>query len=313
MLLAAKHAAKIDAEHPPRRSLRRRTLRFVLFAALGLVPACRGATPPPLQLLNADFRVTYAEARARSLAAEGPIVLATGDELILFHDGAMERRVAIPSAYHDLKAVAHLPLAIFVTLHDRGGQLDESTRARLEGLHARAVGARAAAESERLPPEARVRQARLLSSSLEFLDATLSSGRSEPAEVTAFARRSAPLVLESAKDAARLQIEGYDAVIAEWRSRIPPEEWQSASAVVSGSALPRAGALGVQYFAQLFGESGEGRRVIYSESVYDPERMLRLRATHQLDRRIAEAFFEDDERMHRDLLSDAARELLSER
>lgn len=54
MLLAAKHAAKIDAEHPPRRSLRRRTLRFVLFAALGLVPACRGATPPPLQLLNAD-------------------------------------------------------------------------------------------------------------------------------------------------------------------------------------------------------------------------------------------------------------------
>jgi hypothetical protein len=66
----------------------------------------------------------------------------------------------------------------------------------------------------------------------------------------------------------------------------------------------------VQYFARLLGQSGEGRRIIYAESLFEEPRALDLLATHLVDSRIGVEFFNDPERMKRDLLSDAAQQYL---
>jgi hypothetical protein len=68
----------------------------------------------------------------------------------------------------------------------------------------------------------------------------------------------------------------------------------------------------VQYFARLLGEEGEGQRIVYAEAIFDESRALDLLGTRLIDTRIGTAFFEDASRMHRDLLSDAAREYLDE-
>ena len=77
-----------------------------------------------------------------------------------------------------------------------------------------------------------------------------------------------------------------------------------------GSAMPRQQNLAVQYFAWLLSEPGEGKRIVYSESVWDEQKALGLLATHQIDGDIGAAFFDDDRRMHRDLLADAAKDIL---
>jgi hypothetical protein len=68
-----------------------------------------------------------------------------------------------------------------------------------------------------------------------------------------------------------------------------------------------------QYFARLLGENGEGKRIVYAESIFEESRALNLLGAHLLDTRIGSAFFDDAGRMHRDLLSDAAREYLNAR
>jgi hypothetical protein len=80
--------------------------------------------------------------------------------------------------------------------------------------------------------------------------------------------------------------------------------------VILGSALPRRQNLTVQYFARLLGEPGEGPRIIYAESIRDEAKALDLMATRAVDTTIGDDFFNDPTRMHRDLLSDAARDYL---
>lgn len=68
----------------------------------------------------------------------------------------------------------------------------------------------------------------------------------------------------------------------------------------------------MQYFDRLLGENSEGGRVVYSEGIWDEDKVLELMATLAVDGRIGAAFFGDPERMHRDLLGDAAKKYLDE-
>ena len=88
---------------------------------------------------------------------------------------------------------------------------------------------------------------------------------------------------------------------------MPVTEWKRLTVVVMGRQLPRKDNLAVQYFARLFGEPGEGRRIIYAEALFDEAKALDLLGTHLVDTRIGEAFFADPQRMHRDLLGEAAK------
>ena len=76
----------------------------------------------------------------------------------------------------------------------------------------------------------------------------------------------------------------------------------------SGAQTPRVENAAVQYFARLFGEtSGEGRRVVYAEGLWDEEKALNLLGTLRLDGKLSVAVFNDPFRMYRDILADVAR------
>ena len=76
--------------------------------------------------------------------------------------------------------------------------------------------------------------------------------------------------------------------------------------------MAREGEIAMQYFEKLFGER-EGLRLVFAEELWDEPSELRLLATHVLDASVGEGFFGDARRMHRDLLADAAAQVLAER
>ena len=91
-----------------------------------------------------------------------------------------------------------------------------------------------------------------------------------------------------------------------------PEEWASLTVIVQGNQTPRVENAAVQYFARLFGEKGEGRRVVYAESLWDEEKALNLLGTLRLDGKLSVAVFDDKYRMYRDILADSARAAIDE-
>jgi hypothetical protein len=276
----------------------------------------RSSAPDPLKALNGAFRTAYYRAKQAALARSGPVILAEGDNLVLKKGDQRVEVPYIPAAYHVLKAVAHIPLALDVMLAPRGegsldeGALDEGALDQLREYRGLIVAAEATIASHGLDGEQVERQRKIMAACLGFLDSVVAARRCPAADRIAFARRMSPAVMSNAADAARAELDALHRQVGAWRSQMTAEEWKDLSVVILGSPAPRKGSLTVQYFDRLLGEAGEGRRITYAESVRDESKALDLMATRTIDTGIGVDFFNDPLRMHRDLLSDVAQDYL---
>jgi hypothetical protein len=287
---------------------------FFLAGILALPSHSSAADDPPVEPLdkvNRAFRVAYAKAREATLAKSGPAIFFDGDKLILKSGKERLEADAVPERYHRLKAVSHGAFAVFLLLSPLGdGPLSAERLDNLRSFRKNLVEALAALEKSGFTPEQIPRQKDILSQSVEFLDQVIKQERFKKEEATAFTRKVMPLIEGNMADAARLQIDGMHVQISAWRKKLSDDEWGKVKIVIMGSQMPRKGNVAVQYFAWLLGETGEGKRIVYAESLYDETRALNLLGTHLLDSQAAIAFFDDPERMERDLLADAARDYL---
>ncbi len=108
--------------------------RFAMLAALFLSCAPAQTTPAPLTALNDAFRAAYAEAKLRVLASAGPALLVNGDTFILTREGRRVEASTATPIYDPVKTIAHIPLAIYVTLTPGSGALDAGRLATLAHL-----------------------------------------------------------------------------------------------------------------------------------------------------------------------------------
>jgi hypothetical protein len=287
----------------------------LLISAAGVpaqtMPAPAGPVQPAaLTALNDAFRAAYADAKRRVLAASGPTLIVKGDNFSLLRDGRrVEANVGTP-IYDPVKTIAHIPLAIYVTLTPGDGAIDDDRLKTLNGLRELIPPAERSLDTLKLPAVTLARQKQIVAYSLGFLD-TLASGRTfARAALVAFARRMAPLVMENVAEATRAQLDATHAQVSAWRSDLSPREWSQMHVLIIGPHMPREGLVVTQYFLRLLHEPREGRRVVYAESLWQEPQALDLLGTHLLDGGVGEAFFSDDMRMHRDLLGDAAKQYL---
>ena len=322
---------------------------FRLVAALGLLAsflmssgeqASAQVTPPPatpskadpLLSLNNASRAFYTRAKATALEHHGPVIIVSGDDLILRKGSTRTQVRVIPEIYHTLKAVAHVPMAIDVALaaHTQDPFQNDSERSpfeepekpkpepplpddlvqELRDYRALLPAAEARVVTAGLNPEQRERQKAILAACKAFLDSVIAKKQCTTDERTSFTRKMNPPVMANAADAARAALDAIHLQVTEWKKQMKPEEWNRLSVLVIGRQLPRRENLAVQYFERLLEESDEGQRIIYAEGLAEEPRALDLLATHLVDTRIAEDFFNDSKRMNRDLLADAARDYL---
>ncbi len=283
-----------------------------LSAALILVSATAfGQTPSDaLDQLNVAARAAYSDGRAAQLARTGPVIVVAFDRLVLLRNGGETKETFTPPVYHQLKSIAHLPLGLVtLLLPETPGARDGAWRKRLEELRAKGEAAAASIDGLGLTAAQAQRQRHIFQDSLRFIDGVLASGAPSAAALTGFARAVGPALLANATDAARAQIDGLHAAVQRMKRAMGPEEWNRLFVVVMGAKLPRVGNLQYEYFANALGR-GADRRLIYAESVFDQTRAMSLLATIVIDRKVGEAFFDDETRMERDLLADGAQEHL---
>lgn len=269
------------------------------------------APADPLAQLNDYSRAVYAQARKTTLEKTGPIVLLEGDNLVLLRQGKRTEVKAIPELYHQLKTVAHIPLALFAfTIGQGEGDLGEQRAGELKKYRTLIESAAKDLPKRGLPDLMLVRQNKIIEPSLAFIDALLESKKVRRDEALKYIQGVKPAVLENMYDAAKSELDGLHKQMTAWKAELTPEEWKNLKVVIMGAPLPRKGNLAVQYFARLLGEPGESFRIVYTESVYDEEKSLRVLATSELDKGVAIAFFDEPTRMHRDLLADVATEYI---
>jgi hypothetical protein len=262
--------------------------------------------PPALTALNNAFRAAYVDAKSRVLAASGPTLIVNGDNFTLLRDGRrVEANVGTP-IYDPVKTIAHLPLAIYVTLTPGDGAVGEDRLKTLAGLRELIPPAEASLDTLKLSAATLARQKRIVDGSLAFLDEVAGKRTFARSSLLEFTRGMAQLLMENVTEATRAQLDATHAQVSAWRQDLSPQEWDRLHVLIIGPHMPRENLVVVQYFLRLLHEPAEGRRVVYAESLWEEPQALDLLGTHLLDGSVGEAFFGDYMRMHRDLLGDAA-------
>ena len=67
----------------------------------------------PLVTFNNAFRAEYGRARAQALSKIGPLILIEGANAVLVQNGTRTEAEILLPIYQALKAVAHIPFAVF--------------------------------------------------------------------------------------------------------------------------------------------------------------------------------------------------------
>lgn len=266
--------------------------------------------PPALTALNSAFRAAYADAKSRALRSSGPTLIVNGDNFALLRDGRrVEANVGAP-IYDPVKTIAHIPLAIYVTLTPGDGAVDDDRLKTLAGLREFIPPAEVRLDTLKLSPATLARQKQIVAASLAFLDDVAGRRKFARSSLMAFTRGMAPLVMENVTEATRAQLDATHAQVSAWRRDLSPQEWNRLHVLIIGPHMPREGLVVTQYFLRLLHEPREGRRVVYAESLWEEPKALDLLGTHLLDGSVGEAFFGDYMRMHRYLLGDSASKYL---
>ena len=266
--------------------------------------------PPALTALNNAFRTAYADAKTRVLASSGPTLIVNGDNFTLLQKGRhVEANVGV-GIYDPLKTIAHIPLAIYVTLTPAEGAVDDDRLKTLVGLRELIPPAEASLDTLKLSAPTLTRQKRIVAASLAFLNDVADRRKFARSQLLAFTRRMAPLLMENVIEATHAQLDATHAQVSAWRRDLSPQQWNQLHVLIIGPHMPREDLVVTQYFLRLLHEPREGRRVVYAESLWEEPKALDLLGTHLLDGSVGEAFFGDYMRMHRDLLGDAASQYL---
>ena len=276
----------------------------------------------PLSTLNAAFRTAYADLRAQVLKETSPVIIHAGDTMVLIQGGVRTEAPALTPRYHELKAVSHVPLAVYVMLiSGAGSKLDDSQLDHLREYRSLVAKGRDSISTRGFKPDQLERQLRLFDRSLALIDSTLRDGLVTKADLLNFTQSQKADILANAYEAAEDQISTTDRQFKAWQAGMTAEERKRLRVAVSSVHMARVGNLPMQYFAVALNEPFEGRfeeeeikdsdfRLLFSEAVFDEKQILNAIGTHIVDAEVGVSFFEDEQRMHRDLLADATEEIL---
>jgi len=284
----------------------------VLITAKQVTAEINAPTPQnetdPLVTFNNAFRGEYTRAKTEALSKVGPVMIVEGTHVVLVRNGKRTEALIQPPIYQALKAVAHIPFAVFLMFDQSDfGQLTDERIAELRDYRKLIVDAQSSLADRGFSESQFQRQQKIIDDSLAFLDAAIENRHVERTALDDFARHMTPVLMQNVDEAARAELDALHSHVTEWRDQMTPDEWKALHVVVMGAHMPRNEEITMQYFERLLDEPMEGRRIIFAEGLWEEPRPLELLGTHLVDGSTGVAFFGEFMRMHRDLLADAAR------
>ncbi|KXJ86522.1 hypothetical protein Micbo1qcDRAFT_219063 [Microdochium bolleyi] len=283
-----------------------------------------------LRQLNTLMHTHYTSAKKEALALAGPVIVADAFRVTLVQHDRRETVSYMDDLTNDLKAMAHVPLAITVVTQNEADdalfRLPEPKRRVLADYRAALKRASDNLDAAGFSTHQHKRQERIVQAADTALEALTSESGMSRAAFEAFANTTAPLAMDNVRDAAIRMLDAINAQVTEWRRTALAAEhaWAHLRVVVVSPHMPRRGALAGQYFERMMlharqDPDGEGpavdeSRVLYMEDNFRTgvDSALNLLATHIVDSSVGTALLGDAGRLHRDILADAAARHLDE-
>ncbi|CAF2918571.1 unnamed protein product [Rotaria sp. Silwood2] len=255
--------------------------------------------------LNEQFIATYDRTRNHLISMIDPLIICNADNAIIIHRGKRFEVQVIPKLYHDLKAISHIPLKIYLTLMFNFGNLSDDNyiqlKQYLQDIHS-------LRNFIQFPSHIQKNQYDIIDLSTEYLRVILKTKFVDKNQLKEFCQQSRILFSINIELAARIHLDMLDSKIRPWyQNHFNDTERKSLKVLITGSKTARYGFLAKAYFFTLLGEQHEGKHIIFAESIDNEPKALEILGVWLLDAKASKYFFNgDSERLHRDVLADAA-------
>lgn len=258
--------------------------------------------------LNREFRKIYAQTRNEVYMRHSPAILTLGDSLILYRKGKRIAKRTTPEIYHNLKSLSHASLAIYVMLgFEEEPTLNESKITEVQKFLELLQKVKVDIPTYNLTKEQEKYNDNAIQMCIDYLKMVIEAQKVEYSKLKAFVSQVDKLFALNVKYSVKSQLDLVHQVMTNWYKDFSEEEKKNLKVIMSGPKVAREQALLTQYFAKFLGEKGESHKLIYAESVYSEKGLRKTLGTDIVDTQVGVAFFDDPERMHRDLLSDEAK------
>lgn len=287
---------------------------LVLAAAQCFAQSPQPVPDGPLGDADTAFLTEYG-ARSKAITAENPpYVEMLGSSLILHHGGQKDAQPVLPTIYHALKDVAHIPFTAYLRLSPLVGvSLSDEQIGQLQALNVQIAAAEGALQTGGFNEVQIERQKQILDGSKAFVRGVIAAKRIDRTSLYNFVHAMSPLILQNADEAACHQVQLTHAQMMKWKAILSNAEWTHLIAVNRGGHQARYRNLATQYFQWLFqGTSprwaypGESSRVLYVESLAPNQMGGDQLVAVLIDADASRAFFGNEWRMSEDILSDGA-------
>eukprot|EP00164_Ancoracysta_twista_P006133 GFYU01008481.1.p1 GENE.GFYU01008481.1~~GFYU01008481.1.p1 ORF type:complete len:517 (-),score=125.23 GFYU01008481.1:28-1578(-) len=289
----------------------------------GYIPA--GTNPDSILVQhNKEFRSVYKD--TGGIMTPDPFVIVEGDYLVLLKDGQHTFTAFNKPAFHTLKMVSHIPLAVYLLLlptvqdardspkkfntFSHGENLrivDYLSKINITQIHDEIVTTFEDTEQRR-------RQTVISEKSINFLHFSLGQLGLTYEALTTFLKFVVPYLDTNAREATYAFLHGLDDQMKNWlEPQLSADERESLRVIVTTSHMARPQNVVSQYFSRYFQVPVlDNSRFITLEGVWSEASAIGLLGTHQVDYGIGTDFFESTYRMHRDLLADVGHDILDD-
>lgn len=257
--------------------------------------------PSSIEELNKEFRKQYEVAWKKtwdSARTNGTVILEKFSNVTLLQQGVKHQTEnTLPSIYHDLKNISHIPLTIYLFIQNSSAVTDETLQHYWQHLINLQI-------PDAFDQEERRSAEHIISESRNILQQEMHQrGSIDPTMLTNFCQNLADDLSVLLNAGAIAHLNQLHKIIQDWTTQynFNPQD-PSVKVLLIGPRSNRDSNLQTAYFQRLLNDE-ERQRIIYTEELFRNVSLAEsIFSRWFLDEEISSTFFNDRIRMHRDLL-----------
>ena len=258
-----------------------------------------------LKILNEEFRKLYYE-QTNIVMNELPLILIISGESVTALSDQSQTIYSLSSTSAEIKASLHSVLGFQGLLVNLSQGADDAQWNKMID-YSKYLG-----ELLILIPQTSAQQ-KTKQLSIEFVtqiknttDEFIKQKQVNEDQLKAVLIKVRPIIRNIAKDAGQELAESLKGILLSIQAKTSKSDWDRTIAVIPGPVTARLNNLNIAVTASVMGRDLLGKRIFYSENIYDEKGIISFVEMLMRDKKLSTMLFDDQYRMWRDFLADTS-------
>lgn len=265
-----------------------------------------------LERLNGEYRALYREHSQQVLEAL-PLVLVVQNHTITAVRGSHRRLHPVPlQRYNEARAIVHAALGFHGLMNRLAADPAQADWSRIEPFLQNLELTRALVSRSTLSPEERKQAKQVLDILRATSEEALAARAITTDVISTSLQRIEPVLSDMSVSVGRAHAQNMLRVLQNVQAEATEDEWAQVRVVVTGPMTPRRNNLETAIVASVVGPEHLGRRIFYSENIFDVDGALAYLRTLVVDSELSTQVFGAPQRMWEDLFAPVSRELVQQ-